>query len=392
MAIPFIDLKTQYRLLEHKIKQRIDTVLSHGKFILGPEITELEEMLSEFVGVKYAISCSSGTDALYMALVALDTRRGDVVLTSPFTFVATAEVIAQVGAIPVFVDIDPTTFNMDPSHLSRAIQALTLRDRNLYPYPPILDRKNTINIKGIIAVNLFGTAAEYTEINEIAREYGLFVIEDGAQSFGGKYRGRMSCSLADIGCTSFFPAKPLGCYGDGGAVFTNDPSMAQLVTSIRVHGSGEDKYHNIRLGINGRMDTLQAAILIEKLSIFPEEIKKREEVAQRYFSLLSPLDEIKVPHIPSHIKSAWAQYSIVVKEKRDELACYLQEKGIPTAIYYKVPLHLQRAFEYLGYKKGDMGTSEDIAEHILSLPMHPYLKREVQEEIVGHIKNFFAKH
>ncbi len=392
MPIPFIDLKTQYQLIENKIKQRINDVLSHGRFILGPEIEELEQRLSKFVKTTYAISCSSGTDALYMSLLAMKVKSGDVVLTSPFTFFATAEVIAQIGAIPVFVDIDPITFNIDPTHLSRAIKALLFKDRNIYPYPSLLDKKDSINLKGIIAVDLFGGAAEYDEINRIAREYGLFVIEDAAQSFGGRYRGRMTCSLADIGCTSFFPAKPLGCYGDGGSVFTNDPSLAEILLSVRVHGSGKDKYENVRLGINGRMDTLQAAILLEKLSIFPQEIKMREEVAQRYSSLLSSIEEIIPPTIPSHIRSVWAQYSIIVRKKRDALISYLEEKGIPTAIYYKVPLHMQRAFEYLGYKRGDMEVSERISDHILSLPMHPYLKEEVQEEIVGHIKDFFAKH
>ncbi len=392
MQIPFIDLKSQYHLIEDKIKRRIEEVFSHGRFILGPEIYELEKRLGEFVDSPYVISCSSGTDALYMSLLALGVGPGHVVLTSPFTFIATAEVIAQSGAIPAFVDIDETTFNMDPEKLSLAIEAIQYRDRSIYPYPTILDKTKKVQIRGIIGVDIFGVSSEYEEINKIAREHGLFVIEDAAQSFGGTYRGKRTCSLTEIGCTSFFPAKPLGCYGDGGAIFTYNERLAEILTSIRVHGSGQDKYENIRLGINGRMDTLQAAILLEKLNIFPGELMKRQEVATRYTSLLSEVEEIITPSIPEHITSAWAQYSILVKgENRDVLSNHLKAKGIPTAVYYKIPLHLQRAFSYLGYRQGDMQVAEETANHILSLPMHPYLTEEIQGEIVKELKDFFAK-
>ncbi len=387
MEIPFIDLNAQYKRIAKDVLKNIDRVLSHGRFILGPEVNELEDRLAAYVGTSYCVSCSSGTDALLMSLMALDVHETDVVFTSPFTFMATAEVIALTGAIPVFVDIDPKTYNINPDGLKRAIQAVKNRDNSIYPIPEIILHKE-FNLTGIIGVDLFGICAEYREINNIALENHLFVIEDGAQSFGGKYFGKMACSLAHIGCTSFFPAKPLGAYGDGGAIFTDSEELADIMRSIRVHGEGRDKYENIRLGINGRMDTIQAAVLLAKLDIFDEEINKRQEVAQKYSARLDSIPNIKLPNVPEHILSAWAQYCILVEE-RDELIEFLKGRKIPTNIYYKTPLHLQRAFSYLGYKEGDMGVSEQVSKEIVALPMHPYLKDEILDYIVESIFEFY---
>ena len=392
MEIPFIDLKLQYKRIEKRIKQNIERVLSHGRFILGPEVVEIEERLAEYVGVKYVISCSSGTDALLMSLMTLGVKRGDIVFTSPFTFMATAEVIALLGAIPVFVDIDPITYNINPEELKRAIEAVKRRDPHIYPIPKtIIKGEDEFSTKGIIAVDIFGICAEYREINEIARQNNLFVIEDGAQSFGGKYFNKKACSLATIGCTSFFPAKPLGAYGDGGAVFTDSEELANILKSIRVHGEGKDKYENVRLGLNGRLDTIQAAILLAKLEIFDDEILKRQEVAKRYNLKLKDHPYVKPPYVPEYILSAWAQYCILV-EKREELIKYLMDSGIPTNIYYKLPLHLQDAFKHLGYQRGDMKVSEEVSKKILALPMHPYLKEEVQDYILIKIFEFYEKY
>lgn len=389
MNIPFIDLKAQYENIAHKIKENIDNVLKHGKFILGPEVYELEEKLAEYVGVKNCISCSSGTDALLIALMALGVQRDDVVFTTPFTFMATAEVISLLGAIPVFVDIDPVTFNISPSELQKAIEAVDKKDPATYPLPKILlHGKKEFKKKAIIAVDLFGLCAEYNEINKIAEKNNLYVIEDAAQSFGGEYFGKKACSLAHIGCTSFFPAKPLGCYGDGGALFVESDEIAELMKSIRVHGQGDTKYENLRIGINGRLDTIQAAILLAKMEVFDEEVKKRQILANRYSEMLSTCPHIKTPHVPEHLLSAWAQYSIMVSN-RDGLINFLKQAKIPTNIYYPKPLHLQKAFEYLGYGEGDMKVSEDISKKIVSLPMHPYLDEYTQNYIVDKVLEFY---
>ncbi len=381
----FIDLAAQQQRIREKIEANIQAVLSHGKYIMGPEIQDLEERLSSYVSVKHGISCSSGTDALLLALMAYAVGLEDAIFTTPFTFIATAEVISLLGATPVFVDIDPKTFNMDPESLDQAIRALNNPDSSSYPLPgPISQELSGITPKGVISVDLFGVPANYDHINTIAKKHGLFVIEDAAQSFGAEYKGKKACSLASIGCTSFFPAKPLGCYGDGGMCFTDDDNLADIMRSLRVHGGGKHKYDNVRIGINGRLDTLQAAILLAKFEIFAEEIELRQKVAQRYTSLLDLYQQIQTPFIPPEIKSAWAQYSILAKdeEHRSEIQAKLKKEGIPTAIYYPKPLHLQTAFAYLGYKEGDFPVSESASQSIVSLPMHPYLESEDQKKIV----------
>jgi len=395
----FIDLAAQQKRIRSELEKNISKVLDHGSYILGPEVKELESKLAEYVGVKYAIACASGTDALLMALMAHSVGPGDAVFTTPFTFIATAEVIALLGATPVFVDIDPQTFNIDPKKLALAIQAVKTNDPSLHPLP--ISKKKTsspltgegwgegegLRPRGVIPVDLFGLPADYDAIQSIAKKNGLFVIEDAAQSFGAEYKGKKACSLADIACTSFFPAKPLGCYGDGGMCFTDDDQLAQTINSIKVHGKGSDKYDNIRIGINGRLDTIQAAILLAKFSLFPEEIELRQTVAQRYTSLLTPHAPLLTPHIPKGYTSAWAQYSVLAKDcdHRTALQKRLQENKIPTAIYYPKPLHLQTAFAFLGYAPGAFSVSEDAANRIFSLPMHPYLGLESQQIIASNL-------
>jgi dTDP-4-amino-4,6-dideoxygalactose transaminase len=388
MKLPFIDLKSQYSRLEDKIRARIDQVLNHGQFIMGPEIRELETQLAQFAGVEHALSCSSGTDALLMALMALDIGPGDAVFTTPFSFIATAEVISLCGATPVFVDIDPLTLNIDSRQLEQTIQAVKDNDNSLAPLPQTISQSDKpLRPAAIIPVDLFGLPAEYEQINHIAQEHGLFVIEDAAQSFGAEYKGQKSCSLADIACTSFFPAKPLGCYGDGGAVFTSDQDLAQRMSSIRIHGTGSDKYNNERIGLNARMDTMQAAILLPKLEIFPEELERREQIANHYNQLFSSRAPwITIPHIPQGLRSAWAQYS-VFSPLKDKIRSALQEEGIPTAVYYERPLHLQTAYNFLGYSPGDMPVAEKASETIFSLPMHPYLEDQQVESIVQAVAN-----
>jgi len=389
MEIPFIDLKAQYIRIEAKVKENISRVLEHGKFILGPEVYELEETLANYVGTKHCICCSSGTDALLMSLMAAGIGQGDIVFTTPFTFFATAEVIALCGAIPVFVDIDPHTFNIDPENLKKAILAVKQKDPTIYPLPHVIKRDSTRYYpKAIIAVDIFGVCAPYNELEKIAQENNLILIEDGAQSFGGEYHFNKACSFGDIGCTSFFPAKPLGCYGDGGAVFTNSEKYARILKSIRVHGQGEDKYENLRLGLNARLDTIQAAVLLAKLELFDEEIERRQEVAKRYRDGLKDIAEIKPQYVPEEVQSVYAQYCMLVKD-RNELCEFLKQKNIPTAIYYKKPLHLQKALEYLGYIQGDMEVSERVSENIMAIPMHPYLDKGVQEYIIDCIYKFY---
>lgn len=377
MAVQFIDLKVQQERIYETILENIKGVLSHGQYIMGPEIKELEERLGRYVGVRHAVSCASGTDALLMALMAYGVGPGDAIFTTPFTFVATAEVVSLLGATPVFVDIDPATYNIDPAHLQEAIAALENKDPKQYPLPKGYEH---LSPKGIIPVDLFGQAADYDRINEIASSKGLFVLEDAAQSFGAQYQGKQACALADIAATSFFPAKPLGGYGDGGMVFTDDDALFEQLKSVRVHGQGTDKYNNIRIGINGRCDTLQAAILLAKFDIFPEEIELRQKVAMRYNEFLSTADGITCPFVAERSLSAWAQYSIQ-SDKRTEIQNALKEAGIPTAIYYPKPLHLQDAYGYLEYKKGDLEVSENISGRIFSLPMHPYLREGDQGRI-----------
>ena len=382
----FIDLAFQQKRIRSQLEKNVLAVLDHGQYIMGPEIRELEKKMAEFTGIKHAVSCASGTDALLLALMAYGIGPGDAVFTSPFTFIATAEVVQLLGATSVFVDIDSVTFNIDPDKLENAV----VTAKAGYDSGGHLQRERRGNLRprAVIAVDLFGLPADYAAINRVAGEHGLFVIEDAAQSFGAEYHGKKSCSLAAIGCTSFFPAKPLGCYGDGGMCFTDDDRLAAAMDSIRVHGKGTDKYDNVRIGINGRMDTLQAAILLSKFSIFPEEIELRQAVAQRYAEMLDGVRELTIPRVPAGSTSIWAQYSVLAgsEKLRKRLQNGLKEAGIPTAVYYPKPLHLQTAFAHLGHREGDFPVSEDASRRIFSLPMHPYLKPEEQKIIARAIR------
>lgn len=362
----FIDLKTQSQRIEENLVARFKSVLAHGSYIMGPEIAELENQLASFIGVKHALAVSSGTDALLIALMALGLGVDDEVITSPFSFFATAEVIALLGAKPVFVDIDPLTYNLDYRQLEGMISKKT---------------------KAIIPVSLYGQCADMDEINAIARQYAIPVIEDAAQSFGATYKNQYSGALSDIACTSFFPSKPLGCYGDGGACFTNDDELAQRMNAIRVHGQSM-RYHHTCLGINGRMDTMQAAFLLEKLVIFPEELQLRQEVAMRYNELLP--QGVKKPFIKSFNTSSFAQYTIEVPN-REYLQKELQKVGIPTAIHYPLGLHQQPIFKELYKEEQSYPNSERAARCVMSIPMHPYLSLESQEKIAKTVEELLKK-
>ncbi len=384
MGIPFIDLKAQYKRLEPEIRRRMDAVLGHGQYILGPEIRELEERLAAFAGTRFCLTCSSGTDALLLPLMAWGVGPGDAVLTTAYSFYATAEVIALLGATPVFVDIDPATFNMDPAALERAITALKAKDPSLHPLPSGYER---LRPKAIIPVDLFGLPADYAAIEAVAARHGLPVLEDAAQSYGGSVRGRMAGSFGQAAATSFFPAKPLGCYGDGGAIFTDDEALHAQLVSLRVHGQGSDKYENVAVGINGRMDTLQAAIMLPKLEIFPEELRLRQAAAERYTELLR--DVVETPGIPGGCVSAWAQYTVRT-DRREALLEGLKARGVPAMIYYRIPLHLQPVFRHLGYAAGSMPASEAAAASVLSLPMHPYLDEATLSQVAGAVRDALA--
>ncbi|MBA7497322.1 UDP-2-acetamido-2-deoxy-3-oxo-D-glucuronate aminotransferase [subsurface metagenome] len=371
--IQFIDVGAQYKILKKDIDDNIQKVLNHGKFIMGPEISELENKLSEYVGVKHCISTSSGTDALLMPLMAWGLGAGDAVFTTTFTFAATAEVISLLGATPVFADIDPDTFNLDPEKLGQAIKKVF--------------KEGQFTPKAIIPVDLFGLPADYDKIEAIAKKYQLKILEDAAQGFGGLYKRRRAGAFGDAAVTSFFPAKPLGCYGDGGAIFTENDELAAVLKSIRIHGKGKDKYDNIRIGLNARLDTLQAAILLPKLRAFIQyEFAARNKFAEMYTEGLEGI--LKTPTVPDGLTSSWAQYSVLAKdeEERAMLQEKLKESGIPTMIYYCKPLHLQTAYANLGYKKGDFPVTEDVCSRIFSLPMHPYLTEDIIENIVTIIK------
>ena len=356
--IDFANLQHQHNLYKEEIEEAILKVARDCNFIMGSQIDELERNLEKFTGAKYAISCSSGTDALLLAMMALDIKPGDEVITTPFTFIATAETIAFLGATPVFVDIDEKTYNIDPNKI---------------------EEKITPKTKAIIPVSLYGQPADMDKIQEIAKKHDLKIIIDGAQSFGSTYNGKTDSNLGDISTTSFFPAKPLGCYGDGGAVFTNDENLANKMKSLRLHGQSK-RYHHKYIGMGGRLDTMQAAILNVKLKYYPKDLGKRAEVASKYTKALENKSNIVLPYVDKKTTSAWAQYSIRVKN-RDEVQEKLKLAGIPTAVHYPMPLHLQECFIYLGYKKGDFPISEIVSEEIMSLPMNPYVTDEEIEYI-----------
>lgn len=359
----FIDLQKQYQLYKSEIDAAIQKVLQHGQYISGPEVKELEDILANYVGVKHCIGISSGTDTLQIALMALGVGPGDEVITVPFTWISTAEVIALVGAKPVFVDIEPETYNIDVDLLEKAITPKT---------------------KAIIPVNLFGQLPDYTKINAIAARHHIPVIEDAAQSFGATQNGRKSCSMTIIGSTSFFPAKPFGCYGDGGALFTSDDALAAKMRAIRTHG-GEKRHHHPYLGMNGRLDTLQAAILKAKFPHFASEVEARERIGARYSQLLS--DCCVVPKVPAGNTHVYAQYTIRVPD-REALGKSLKERGIPTAVYYPKCLHEQPVFAPLGYTLGSFPESEKAANQVISLPMHPWLSEEEQDKVIEAVQSF----
>jgi len=356
----FIDLAAQQKLIKDEIDFGIQRVLSHGKYILGPEVTELEEKLSTFTGAKYCITCANGTDALQIAQMAIGVGLGDEVIVPGFTYIATAETVAILGAKPVYVDINPQTYNLDPTKLEAAITPKT---------------------KAIIPVSLYGQCADFDSINAIAKKYGITVIEDAAQSFGATYKGRRSCSLSSVATTSFFPAKPLGCYGDGGAIFTNNEDLAVVMRQIARHGQ-DRRYHHIRVGINSRLDTLQAAILLPKLKIFEKELHQRQLVAEKYTSLLNKVGINKTPYVETYNTSAWAQYTICVNDRVD-LQAKLKNAQIPTAVHYPIPLNKQPA---VADDSVNLPVGNEAAEKVMSLPMHPYLQDHEIESICNELK------
>lgn len=370
----FIDLGAQRERIQERLDAAVSKVIAEGRYILGPEVAEFERQIAAYVGTKHAVACGNGTDALLIPLMAKGIGPGDAVFCPSFTFAATAEVVALTGAEPVFVDIDPDTYNMDAAQLREAI-AMVRRDGGLEP-------------KAVIPVDLFGLAADYGAILEIATEERLFVIEDAAQSIGGRRDNVMCGAFGDVGATSFYPAKPLGCYGDGGAMFTNDDEFAEKLRSIAFHGKGESQYDNIHIGLNSRLDTIQAAILIEKLAIFEEEMEMRQVVAERYSKGLA--DVVKVPVVAPNNRSAWAQYAIETTD-RDALKAFLQENGVPSVIYYVKPLHQQPAYHQYQVAPGGLPVSEELPSRILCLPMHPYLGQADQDRIIGLIRDFHAQ-
>ena len=370
MNIPFVDLAQQQQRIRADLDRRIGQVLDHGAYVNGPEVAELEAALAAFAGCRHAIGVSSGTDALLAALMAKGIGRGDAVFLPSFTFTATAEVVLQCGATPVFVEVDAATFNLDANHLRETI-VQTAKMGQLRP-------------AAIVAVDLFGQPADYHAINDLASEQGLFVLADGAQSFGASYHNLKVGSLAEVTATSFYPAKPLGCYGDGGAIFTNDDELAAVCVSLRDHGQGEGRYDIVRLGLNARLDTMQAAVLLSKLTIFEDEIRLRRLVAQRYTEGLSDL--VETPVQMHDTNSIWAQYTIKLPN-RDAVAESLRQQGIPTQIYYPLPMHLQPAYAQHGGGMGSLPVSEQLSREVLALPMHPYLDEAATDTICGALRN-----
>jgi dTDP-4-amino-4,6-dideoxygalactose transaminase len=374
----FRDLKTQYLKNKNKIDCAVLKVFENTNFISGNEVKQLEKRLAEYVGVKHCITCANGTDALSLVLSAWGIGKGDAVFVPDFTFFATAEIVTYAGATPIFVEVDETTFNINPDQLEYQIKKI--KDEGL------------LNPKVIIPVDLFGLLANYKEIERLAKKHNLLILEDGAQGFGAEYKGRKACSFGDAASTSFFPAKPLGCYGDGGAIFTNNTELASLLESLRVHGKGEDKYDNVRIGVNSRLDTLQAAILNVKLDAFIEhELQDVNLVYSKYNDKLS--DFVKTPYIPEGYISSFAQYTIQLnsKEERDNLKKYLSEFSIPSMIYYTKPMHRQTAFSDLNFNDEDYPVSTQLCERVLSLPMHPYLSDEDINTIASKVIEFLHK-
>jgi len=365
----FLDLKTQQKRIRKPLEKRINKILDHGAYIMGPEVFELEEKLADYCGVKHAISCSSGTDALLIPLMAWGIGPGDAVFTTPFTYVATAEVISILGATPIFVDVYESTYNIDCDKLEIEINKV-IQEGKLKP-------------KAIIPVDLFGLPARYRLIDKIAKKYNLKVVEDAAQSFGGSIRDKKVGTFGDIAATSFYPAKPLGCYGDGGAIFTNDDSLAEECKAIRIHGTKTDRYNSERIGLNGRFDSIQAAVVLEKLTIFDEELERRNIIDANYREYLN-----NAQYHPEDYQSAHALFSIVLgsNHKRNELVERLRLNNIPSVIYYKNPIHIMKAFEYLGYQDNDFPVSLVLSKRIVSLPMHPYLELNDIEKIVSILK------
>jgi dTDP-4-amino-4,6-dideoxygalactose transaminase len=370
--LAFIDLAAQHARIGDGVEAAIRRVLEHGRFIMGPEVGELESRLAAYSGVANVVTCGSGTDALFMALLARGIGPGDAVIVPTFTFAATAEVVALVGATPVFADVHAESCNIDPAGLPGALHVA--RGAGLTP-------------RAVIAVDLFGQPAAYDEIEGFCNEHELFLVADAAQSFGATWRGTRAGAIGDVACTSFFPSKPLGCYGDGGAIFTDDDELAAVLRSIRVHGQGEHKYDNVRIGINGRLDTIQAAVLLEKLAIFDDELAARERVASRYLTALDGVAELPIVHPAA--TSSWAQFTIGV-EDRDQVAAALTDAGVPTAVYYPVPLHRQPAYEAFPIASDGLAVSERLAGRVLSLPMHPYLDAANQDRVVAALRDAIA--
>ena len=372
--IPFIDLKAQQKLIRDKIDERIKTVLDHGQYILGPEVKELENKLSIYTNSEYVLCCSSGTDALLLGLLGLKLKAGEGVIVPAFSFASSAEVMPLLGAIPIFIDIEDDTFNLDPSKLADAFNTAT---------------ESGIIVKGIMSVGLFGQPADMDPINEFAKNNNLWVLDDAAQSFGGKYHGNNVGNLCEVTATSFFPAKPLGCYGDGGAIFTNNQEIYEIANSSHVHGMGKSRYEYDRIGMNARISTIQAAILLEKLEIFPSELNKRQAVANNYYKHLNDLNlKIKLPLLKSKFISSWAQYTIILPENinRDKLQESLKFNDIPTAVYYPIPLNEHKPYKNYPVSKSGLINTNYLARNVLSLPMHPYLS---EDDIIYISKNIY---
>lgn len=371
ITMEFRDLKKQYQVHQQAIDEAMKAVVSESHFISGPQVTQLEEQLTAYVGVKHCIACANGTDALQLALMAWGIGAGDAVFVPDFTFFSSGEVVPLVGASPVFVDIDADTYNISPQSLEQAIE--------------YVKHHTNLNPRVIVAVDLFGQPADYESIRRIADKYGMLILEDAAQAFGGLVGERRACSFGDISITSFFPAKPLGCYGDGGAVFTDNDEWADLVRSLHVHGKGSDKYDNIRIGLNSRLDTLQAAVLLAKMEFLEEELVRCDQIAAAYTKRLAGV--VKVPVIREGMRSAWAQYTICLQsmKERDDLMASLKDVGIPTAVYYKKPMHLQQAFAGQLIEAVPCIQTEDICKRCVSLPMHPYLEEEQIEAVCRQV-------